>query len=47
MYKNEGEKPHAILLCEVSISLQIFVPKMFAVILAIKKAIVQPMLIEL
>lgn len=47
MYKNEGEKPHAILLCEVSISLQIFVPKMFAVILAIKKAIVQPMLTEL
>lgn len=47
MYKNESEKPHVILLCEVLIRLQIFVPKMFAGVLAIKKAIIQPVLTEL
>lgn len=33
--------------CEVLIRLQIFVPKIFAVVLAIKEAIVQPMLAKL
>lgn len=48
MYKNECE---SLMLfrsdCEVLIRLQIFMPEIFAAVLAIEEAMVQPMLVKL